>query len=176
MEINLALSGSACRVQHVDRYDKTRFAYTSPLQPYLGLWGMFWTTFFILLNGFTVFYKWDVSKFLTSCTWPFVGLFLARSSLTRVSRYQHPNLRRPLFWLQDYQQDEDPQVEGCRPREQHSFDGRDRKTGGPPDNNLGQDLCRGVLSDWRYLVSLRDALWADSGYDIMKERRTVFLF
>jgi len=57
---------AACRVQHIERHDKTRFAYTSPLQPYLGIWGMFWTTFFILVNGFTVFYKWDVSKFLTS--------------------------------------------------------------------------------------------------------------
>ncbi|KAF9784365.1 general amino acid permease 1 [Thelephora terrestris] len=57
---------AACRVQHVDRNDKSRFAYKSPLQPYLGIWAMVWTTFFILINGFTVFYKWDVSKFLTA--------------------------------------------------------------------------------------------------------------
>jgi len=57
---------AACRVQHVNRNDKSRFAYKSPLQPFLGIWGMFWTTFFILVNGFTVFYKWDISKFLTS--------------------------------------------------------------------------------------------------------------
>ena len=65
---NLALLGAACRVQGMDRNDKTRFAYKSPWQPYLSIWGVFWTTFFILVNGFTVFYKWDVSKFLTSCT------------------------------------------------------------------------------------------------------------
>jgi len=57
---------AACRVQGVDRNDKTKFAYKSPLQPYLGIWGMVWTTFFILVNGFTVFYKWNVSKFLTA--------------------------------------------------------------------------------------------------------------
>lgn len=67
MGTNRAISGAACRVQGVDRNDKTRFAYKSPLQPYLGIWGMVWTTFFILVNGFTVFYKWNVSKFLTAC-------------------------------------------------------------------------------------------------------------
>ena len=64
---DIGLSGAACRVQGVNRYDRTRFAYTSPFQPYLSAWGLVWVTFFILTKGFAVFYKWDTSAFISSC-------------------------------------------------------------------------------------------------------------
>ena len=103
---------------------------------------MFWTTFFILVNGFTVFYKWDVSKFLTSCVYSCVG-FSSRAN--GVSRYQYPDLHRSLPWLQDFLQDQDSKAEGCRPRNQHSFNGGDRTARDPTDNDLGKDRCCGIL-------------------------------
>ena len=162
----------------MDRYDKTRFAYTSPLQPYLGIWGVFWTTFFILVNGFTVFYKWDVSKFLTSCTRPFVGLFPSQFFLTWVSRHQHPDLHRPLSRLQAYLQNQDPQFKGRRPRIRYPFDGRDRKARDPPNNNLGQDQCCALLR--RLLLShfsLSGTRCGQAAFTTSrKERQTVYSF
>ncbi|KAG6909370.1 hypothetical protein DXG01_000809 [Tephrocybe rancida] len=52
--------------------------YHSPLQPYLAYWGVFWTLFFVLVNGFSVFFDFDAGDFLTSyLNIPiFVGLYL----------------------------------------------------------------------------------------------------
>ncbi|KAJ8455263.1 hypothetical protein ONZ45_g18996 [Pleurotus djamor] len=40
--------------------------YHNPLQPYVSYWGIFWTTIFILINGFEVFFEWAVDDFLTA--------------------------------------------------------------------------------------------------------------
>jgi len=69
-----------------------------------------------------------------------------RNSLTWISRHQHPDLHCLVPWLQTYQQDQDPQAKGCRPRDRHSSDGRDGKARNPPKNSLGQDRCRSVLN------------------------------
>ncbi|KAI6023372.1 general APC amino acid permease [Pisolithus marmoratus] len=45
---------------------KERLYYWNPLQPGLAIWGLTWCTFFILINGFTVFWSFDASEFLTS--------------------------------------------------------------------------------------------------------------
>jgi amino acid transporter len=36
-------------------------------QPYFAYWGILWTTIFILVNGFKVFFKFTVAEFLTAC-------------------------------------------------------------------------------------------------------------
>ncbi|KAF8329445.1 general amino acid permease 1 [Cantharellus anzutake] len=46
--------------------DRTKFAYFSSLQPYLSIWGTFWLTILILINGFDVFWTPSVSGFLTA--------------------------------------------------------------------------------------------------------------
>ncbi|KAG6872319.1 hypothetical protein C0995_010922 [Termitomyces sp. Mi166 len=40
--------------------------YHNPLQPFVAYWGVFWTLFFILVNGFAVFFDFNASGFLTS--------------------------------------------------------------------------------------------------------------
>ncbi|EJF64342.1 general amino acid permease 1 [Dichomitus squalens] len=46
--------------------DRKKLLYWNPLQPYLAYWGIFWITIFILINGFTVFWNFNASSFLTS--------------------------------------------------------------------------------------------------------------
>jgi len=47
-------------------YDRTQFVYYSSLQPYLSIWGAFWTALIILINGFDVFFDFNASDFLTA--------------------------------------------------------------------------------------------------------------
>ncbi|KAI0034483.1 general amino acid permease 1 [Vararia minispora EC-137] len=53
------------RVQGIDR---TKLAYWNKLQPGLAIYGFFWTSLFILINGYRVFFpsQWNVSTFLTA--------------------------------------------------------------------------------------------------------------
>ncbi|KAI6013562.1 general APC amino acid permease, partial [Pisolithus marmoratus] len=52
------------RAQGIGR--KERLHYWNPLQPGLAIWGLTWCTFFILINGFTVFWSFDASEFFTA--------------------------------------------------------------------------------------------------------------
>ncbi|KZV88191.1 general APC amino acid permease [Exidia glandulosa HHB12029] len=45
--------------------DRTKLIYFSSMQPWLSYWGMFWNAFFILFNGFDVFFDFNVSDFFT---------------------------------------------------------------------------------------------------------------
>ena len=47
-------------------FDRKKSAYYSSLQPYLSCWGVFWCVIFILVNGFAVFFSFDVSDFLVA--------------------------------------------------------------------------------------------------------------
>ncbi|KAH8116357.1 general amino acid permease 1 [Phellopilus nigrolimitatus] len=47
-------------------FDRTKSAYYSSLQPWLSIWGAFWCTIFILINGFAVFFDFDASDFLVA--------------------------------------------------------------------------------------------------------------
>jgi len=47
-------------------YDLTKNVYNNPFQPYLAYWGIGWTLFFILMNGYAVFFKFESSLFLTA--------------------------------------------------------------------------------------------------------------
>lgn len=49
----------------VQRIDRTKFSYYSGLQPYLAWWAIGWITFFILINGYTVFWVWETDTFIT---------------------------------------------------------------------------------------------------------------
>ncbi|OCH96295.1 general amino acid permease 1 [Obba rivulosa] len=47
-------------------FDRRELVYYNRFQPYLSMWGLAWITFFILINGFAVFWDFDVSTFLTA--------------------------------------------------------------------------------------------------------------
>ena len=73
--------------------DRTKFIYFSRLQPYLSIWGVFWTTFCILVNGFDVFWDFNASDFLTACTFFFSLVRRAHADApTRV-----PDINLPIF-------------------------------------------------------------------------------
>ncbi|KAI0741392.1 general amino acid permease 1 [Daedaleopsis nitida] len=46
--------------------DRKKLVYYSGLQPWLSIWGVFWITIFILINGLTVFWAFNASDFLTA--------------------------------------------------------------------------------------------------------------
>jgi len=46
--------------------DRTKFVYYSRLQPWLAIWGVFWLTILISINGFDVFWAFTASGFLTA--------------------------------------------------------------------------------------------------------------
>ena len=48
-------------------YDLTKNVYNNRFQPYIAYWGVFWTLFFILVNGYAVFWSFNASDFLTAC-------------------------------------------------------------------------------------------------------------
>lgn len=47
-------------------FDLKKNAYNNTWQPYLSYWGVFWTTFFILITGFQVFWKFNAADFFTA--------------------------------------------------------------------------------------------------------------
>ncbi|KAJ3485871.1 hypothetical protein NLI96_g4646 [Meripilus lineatus] len=46
--------------------DRKQLIYHSSLQPWLSIWGVFWTIIFILINGLSVFWDFNASDFLTA--------------------------------------------------------------------------------------------------------------
>ncbi|KAG1733342.1 amino acid permease/ SLC12A domain-containing protein [Suillus paluster] len=58
--------------------DRRKLHYWNPLQPWLSIWGLIWCIIFILINGYSVFWDFDIPNFLTSyVNIPlFIGLFL----------------------------------------------------------------------------------------------------
>ncbi|TCD68026.1 hypothetical protein EIP91_011637 [Steccherinum ochraceum] len=50
----------------VQGFDRKKLAYYSILQPWLSIWGLVWTTIFILINGFTVFWDFNAADFLVA--------------------------------------------------------------------------------------------------------------
>ncbi|KAI0305792.1 general amino acid permease 1 [Multifurca ochricompacta] len=53
------------RGHKVQGRDLKELAYNNPLQPGLAIWGVFWTSVFILVDGYQVFFKWNTQDFLT---------------------------------------------------------------------------------------------------------------
>ncbi|CCM02658.1 uncharacterized protein FIBRA_04762 [Fibroporia radiculosa] len=50
---------------HVQGFDRSKFAYWSRLQPFAAWWAIFWLSFFILVNGFEVFWGFTATAFFT---------------------------------------------------------------------------------------------------------------
>lgn len=48
-------------------FDLTANSYHNRFQPYVAYWGAGWTIFFILINGFKVFWHFNTTDFLTAC-------------------------------------------------------------------------------------------------------------
>lgn len=73
-------------------FDRTKNVYFSTLQPWLGIWGVFWTTLFILINGFAVFFSFNASDFLVAyINIPiFFGLYIVWKVIKR-SKFWKPH-------------------------------------------------------------------------------------
>lgn len=56
-------SGRGHKVQGRDRRE---LAYWNPMQPGLAIWGAFWTSIFILVDGYQTFFTWSTQEFLTA--------------------------------------------------------------------------------------------------------------
>jgi amino acid transporter len=54
------------RGQKAQGIDMRQNIYNNRLQPYLAYWGIFWTMFFSLINGFEVFWAFSASEFFTA--------------------------------------------------------------------------------------------------------------
>lgn len=58
-----SLAGRGHKIQGLDR---SQLVYWNPLQPGLAVWGVFWTSIFILVIGYQVFFVWNTQDFLTA--------------------------------------------------------------------------------------------------------------
>ena len=56
---------STDRGKKAQGFDRKKSAYYSGLQPWLSIWGVFWCTLFIFVNGFEVFFDFNATDFLT---------------------------------------------------------------------------------------------------------------
>ncbi|KAI0343336.1 general amino acid permease 1 [Trametopsis cervina] len=66
-------------------FDRKKLTYYGPFQPWLSIWGLFWTVIFILIAGLSVFWNFNASDFLTNyINIPlFIGLYLGWKFLKR---------------------------------------------------------------------------------------------
>ncbi|KAM6497265.1 general APC amino acid permease [Amanita muscaria] len=53
------------RGMNAQGFDVKKNIYNNPFQPYIAYWGCFWTFIFILINGFEVFFKFNIADFFT---------------------------------------------------------------------------------------------------------------
>jgi amino acid transporter len=72
-------------------FDLRSNVYNNKWQPYVAYWGIFWTSLFILINGYAVFFDFNASQFLTSyINIPiFFGLYFGYKIVKR-TRFWHP--------------------------------------------------------------------------------------
>lgn len=68
--------------------------YHNPLQPYIAYWGAGWTLFFIFINGYRVFWKFDAKDFLIACVYFHYNLDISSTDLMWLV-YQDINI--PIF-------------------------------------------------------------------------------
>ena len=67
-------------------YDLTKNSYHNRFQPYIAYWGAGWTLFFILINGFSVFWDFTASGFLTACACdPLVPTDISLTPISQIS-------------------------------------------------------------------------------------------
>lgn len=136
--------GIADRGMKAQGFDRRKLSYNSGLQPWLSYWGIFWTTLFILINGYAVFWDFNASGFLTACG-SFL-LFLPRVSLlTRTRRHQHPSLLRAVLRLEDHQAHENLETSRNGLRHRHPHSRGDGDTRGATKEPRGEDLQHRVL-------------------------------
>jgi amino acid transporter len=93
--------------------DRTKLVYHSKLQPGLAIWGLFWTSLFILIDGYEVFFpgQWDTSTFFTAyINIPiFFGLFLGWKIIKRTRFWK---AREMDFWrgIPTLEETESPEI------------------------------------------------------------------
>ncbi|KAJ8469798.1 hypothetical protein ONZ45_g16772 [Pleurotus djamor] len=74
--------------------DLTKNVYHNSWQPYISYWGIMWTTVFILINGFEVFFNFTIDEFLTAyINIPiFFALFLGYKIIKRTTFWRSYNM------------------------------------------------------------------------------------
>ena len=81
-------------------FDRRKLVYNNPLQPYLSYWGIFWITIFILINGYSVFWNFTASGFLTACKF-YLSDRTAVELTVALLRYQYSPILRVVLGLED---------------------------------------------------------------------------
>ena len=82
-------------------FDLKKNFYNNRFQPYLAYWGIVWTLFFILVNGFAVFWNFTASAFITACMYIYVSSLSPWLTVIPV-RHQYPDICGLILWLQNY--------------------------------------------------------------------------
>ena len=95
------------RAQGIDR---TTFIYYSPLQPYLAIWGTFWITIIIIINGFSVFWEFKASNFVASYILiPFLPLLFVGYKLYHGTRWWRPEEMDFVMGIPSVEETEEPE-------------------------------------------------------------------
>ncbi|KAG2065996.1 hypothetical protein BDR04DRAFT_1107476 [Suillus decipiens] len=91
--------------------DRRQLHYWNPLQPWLSVWGAIWCILFILINGYTVFWDFNTSEFLTSyLNIPlFFGLFLFWKTTRRTAIWK-PDEMDFTTGIPSYEETEGPEI------------------------------------------------------------------
>jgi len=98
------------RAQGIDR---TLLVYHNTLQPGLAIWGLFWTTLFIIINGFEVFFPghWDLSKFFTAyINVPIFFLLLFGWKIYKRTKLWHPHEMDFVTGIPSLEETDTPEV------------------------------------------------------------------
>jgi len=92
-------------------FDVKKNLYHNPWQPYVAYWGVFWTLFFIIVNGYAVFFDFNASDFFTCyVNIPiFVGLYVGYK-VTKRSQFWKPEERDFVTGIPTLEETETPEV------------------------------------------------------------------
>ncbi|KAJ8583988.1 general amino acid permease 1 [Rhizopogon salebrosus TDB-379] len=96
------------RAQKIDRRG---LYYWNTLQPWLSIWGLFWSIIFILINGFTVFWHFKVSGFMTSyVVVPVFLLLIVFWKYTRQTEIWKPDEMDFTTGIPSFEETEGPEI------------------------------------------------------------------
>ncbi|KAF4611143.1 hypothetical protein D9613_007110 [Agrocybe pediades] len=92
-------------------FDPKSNAYHNSWQPYLSYWGMGWTMFFILVNGFTVFWHFNASGFFTAyINIPIFLILYCGYKFTKKTKFWSPLDMDLVTGIPSMEETEEPEV------------------------------------------------------------------
>ncbi|KAF9466187.1 general amino acid permease 1 [Collybia nuda] len=91
-------------------FDLTKNIYHNSFQPYVAYWGMGWTMFFILVNGYAVFWDFNASDFFTSyVNIPIFVVLYVGYKVTKRTQFWKPEERDFVTGIPSVEETEIPQ-------------------------------------------------------------------